>query len=72
MINEKRESRPNLNDLSKCTEIMIVPPYRQMPPISVDGPKATFAFMFQKLAMKTCRLKHHFDDRDGMLLVPLL
>ena len=26
LINEKRESRPNLKDLSKCTEILIVPP----------------------------------------------
>ena len=47
LINKKIESRTNLKDLSKQTEIMDVPPNRQMTLISVDGTHTTFAFMFQ-------------------------
>ena len=48
LINEKRESRPNLEDLSQCTEIMTVPPYHQMTPISVDGPQSHFRIHVSK------------------------
>ena len=53
LINEKRESLPNLKGLEQMYRNKNCP---SVPPddiISVDGPRATFAFMFQKLAT-TC------------------